>query len=175
MRAYLDESIRGSRYLICATTCIEGELSPVRTALRSHLKAGQHRLHFVSESDRRRKTILDQIAELQIVSMLYVTKDGNERAARARLLVAAAQDLESAGCDYLTIESRENRDHLDRQVLYGVLGAHPKVCHQHLAAAAEPLLWIPDAIAWAYGRGGEWAQRLDRLGLIGGVRRIEAP
>jgi hypothetical protein len=27
----------------------------------------------------------------------------------------------------------------------------------------EPLLWVPDAIAWAVGRGGDWRRRAEPL------------
>jgi hypothetical protein len=33
------------------------------------------------------------------------------------------------------------------------------VYYLHSAPAAEPLLWLPDVIAWAYGRGGDWIRR----------------
>jgi hypothetical protein len=28
-----------------------------------------------------------------------------------------------------------------------------------MTAFAEPLLWIPDAVAWAFARGGLWAEQ----------------
>jgi hypothetical protein len=27
---------------------------------------------------------------------------------------------------------------------------------EHRSARVEPMLWIADAIAWAYGAGGDW-------------------
>lgn len=27
--------------------------------------------------------------------------------------------------------------------------------YHHRTAAEEPMLWIPDAIAWSFGRGGD--------------------
>jgi hypothetical protein len=31
---------------------------------------------------------------------------------------------------------------------------------EHMRAFEEPLLWLPDALAWAHGAGGEWRQRI---------------
>lgn len=33
----------------------------------------------------------------------------------------------------------------------------------HVGAHEEPLLWVPDAIAWAVGRGGDWRRRARSL------------
>lgn len=41
------------------------------------------------------------------------------------------------------------------------------VVHQMLGKSeahdrtSEPLLWVPDALAWAYGKGGDWRRRMD--------------
>ncbi|GHF77951.1 hypothetical protein FHX82_004368 [Amycolatopsis bartoniae] len=32
--------------------------------------------------------------------------------------------------------------------------------HQHLNSASVPLLWVPDAVAWCYGAGGDWRRRV---------------
>ena len=50
---------------------------------------------------------------------------------------------------------------------------------RHVAAHEEPLLWLPDAIAWAIGRGGDWRRRAEPLvekvvELAGKVRELLA-
>jgi hypothetical protein len=44
-------------------------------------------------------------------------------------------------------------------VLEGII--FPKVIHVN--PNHEPLLWLPDIIAWAYGRGGEWKKSVEPL------------
>ncbi|HWB34749.1 MAG TPA: hypothetical protein VHA75_01865, partial [Rugosimonospora sp.] len=75
-------------------------------------------------------------------------------------------DLAKAGVTRLVIESREGRDHIDRRTIYTALqslGVPPSLRYEHLRGHEEPLLWIPDAIAWAYGAGGDWRRRISSL------------
>ena len=41
---------------------------------------------------------------------------------------------------------------------------------EHRQAKHEPMLWIPDAIAWCYGAGGVWASEIESL-----VERVIIP
>jgi hypothetical protein len=35
--------------------------------------------------------------------------------------------------------------------------------YRHLKFTYEPLLWLPDIIAWCYGRGGTWRETVEPL------------
>jgi hypothetical protein len=35
-------------------------------------------------------------------------------------------------------------------------GCHKTLRWDVLVAKADPLLWVPDAVAWSWMRGGEW-------------------
>jgi hypothetical protein len=35
--------------------------------------------------------------------------------------------------------------------------------YEHLKPHEEPLLWVPDAVAWCYGNGGDWRRRVAPL------------
>jgi hypothetical protein len=37
------------------------------------------------------------------------------------------------------------------------------------------MLWVPDAIAWAFGRGGKWKRQLDQLDLVDRVVHVHVP
>jgi hypothetical protein len=37
--------------------------------------------------------------------------------------------------------------------------AHDRFHYLHAAPTSEPLLWLPDILAWAYGAGGDWLRR----------------
>jgi hypothetical protein len=57
----------------------------------------------------------------------------------------------------LTLES-SNSIELDKKILsnsaYEYSGKFPH--YRHLPSAQEPLLWLPDIIAWCVGKGGEF-------------------
>jgi hypothetical protein len=158
--AYLDESQR-SRYLVCATLVDSADLSTVRALAQSLRMPGQHRWHFKSESDRRRKTILSALASCGRVRGLVYTSRAPETLARAGCLTALVPDLIEHGVSQLTLESRAGRDDEDRPVLYEALRkAGAGMPYQHRRPVAEPALWWPDAVAWAYGAGGDWRRRI---------------
>lgn len=58
VHVFVDESDRGS-YLVCAVVVMPAGLSAVRQVLRGFCLPEQRRLHFKSESNARRKQILD--------------------------------------------------------------------------------------------------------------------
>jgi len=44
------------------------------------------------------------------------------------------------------------------------LGQAPaSLTYAHLGPGEEPILWIADTLAWAYGAGGNWRQRAREL------------
>lgn len=60
-------------------------------------------------------------------------------------------------------DSRDLRDRHDKVTLQRTLGSHPsktELTYEHLDSAAEPLLWISDAVAWCHGAGGDWRRRI---------------
>lgn len=158
--AYLDESHR-SRYLVCATLVDSADLATARALALSLRMPGQHRWHFKSESDRRRKAILSELASCGLLCGLVYTSRDRETRARADCLTALVPDLIEHGVTRLTLESRQGRDDEDRAVLYEALRkAGAELPYEHLRPVAEPALWWPDAVAWAYGAGGDWRRRI---------------
>jgi hypothetical protein len=57
----------------------------------------------------------------------------------------------------LTLES-SNSIELDKRILsniaYEYSGKFPH--YRHMTSAQEPLLWLPDIVAWCVGKGGEF-------------------
>ncbi|MCO5293481.1 MAG: hypothetical protein M9882_01050 [Homoserinimonas sp.] len=50
-------------------------------------------------------------------------------------------------------------------------GLREQIHYDHERAQDEPLLWPADAVAWSYGRGGIWRQRVS--GLIARIRDLD--
>jgi hypothetical protein len=176
-QAFMDESNRGASYLICAATVAAVDLSVARRAILNLRIPGQRRIHFAAENHKRRRQLLTQLASVNAASFIYVANHRVQVEARSAIMRKAAPHLHGRGVRRLVVESRQGQDHRDRADLYAALGdgARPPLTYTHLMATAEPLLWLPDAIAWAWGRGGVWRDQVTDLGLVREVHCVEVP
>ncbi len=86
-------------------------------------------------------------------------------------------DLRRLGVRRLILDSRENQDQRDRSSIYKAVGGtpEPEFNYDHQRSADEPLLWVPDAVGWSWGRGGLWKRELEELGLAPQVRMVKVP
>lgn len=96
---------------------------------------------------------------------MYVTTRTRktEEQDRQRCLEQAVHDLLELRANRLALDSRSHRDIRDLTTIYQALGRRPadtNVTYEHLKSAGTPLLWIPDAVAWCYGAGGDWRRRV---------------
>jgi hypothetical protein len=163
MQAFVDESERQG-YLLAAVVVAPRDLDGTRTELRGLLAPRQRRLHFNSESNKRRRLLLARMCDLDVRASVYTCRTRGEDARRV-LLSALATKLPRR-TTRLVLEAREGRDVLDRRVLArlqqsGRIADH--LVYEHLRPHEEPLLWVPDAVAWAVGAGGGWRQRAEPL------------
>jgi hypothetical protein len=95
--------------------------------------------------------------------------DGAE--ARAACLSELLPVLADLGVTGLTIESREGQDSADRRIAHDVMGKlSVPMDYAHRRPHEECCLWCADAIAWAYGAGGDWRRWV--LPMVSAVRRV---
>ena len=167
--AFLDESRRGSTYLVAMVVAPPRELDPARTALRAKVKPGQRRLHFKKESDSRRGEIVALLHSLRIRARVFLCEHSNDRIARQACITAAGTHLINIGAVRLVMESCAHQDADDRHTLALVKRKIFVLDHEHFRPHEDPMLWASDAIAWCYGAGGEWRRRV--AGLIEDVQR----
>lgn len=84
-------------------------------------------------------------------------------AARRRACIERlVSDLVRTGGGHLHIETAEGVDAQDRRQLIELLRHRPPGCavtYRHVHASQEPALAAPDAIGWAWTKGGEWRER----------------
>ena len=156
LHAFIDESERsGSGYMICASTVVNGDMDAIKKALRQLRPPKSSRIHMKSAGRHHAMKIVKGVAELEAHSNLYVVKKScTTREARDLSLAAAFEDLRTLGVREACIESCD-QDAEDRKVIRDVLGADPGLQYKHLPAKdGDPLLWLPDVHAWAFGRGG---------------------
>lgn len=165
-----DESRRRATYLLVCVVVDDSDIAATRRWMRQLLLPGQRRLHFVNESDRQRRRLLAEFTRLPIRAAAARVQmgSGGEAEARRRALGYLASG-QRPRLRRLVIESRAGRDQEDRRTLHGALRDQQLdslVTYEHRRPSEEPLLWLPDGIAWAIGAGGNWARQLDALDLI---------
>jgi hypothetical protein len=166
VHAFVDESQRSRRYLVAAAIVRPARLDPVRRTMRSLLLPGQRELHFHNEKEARQRTLADAIARLPVEVSIY-TKSSvtrNDEPAREACVRRLAEDLADRQAHRLVIDSRQERDKLDKRAIRAVLLQHPHgadLVYEHVESAQECLLWIADAVGWCYGAGAHWRRRVD--------------
>lgn len=142
---------------MAATLCPAAEVNEHRRAMAGLLMPRERRIHFTKESSARRRKILAAIAEFGLVARLYQA-DKNDIAARRTCLAALVHDI-AASAERLVIERDESTVTVDKQALFHAARRHEcsdSLQYELLAAHADPMLWIPDAVAWSWVKGGEW-------------------
>lgn len=158
MHAYIDESKRNG-YLLCAVTVANDDVDTLRRQLRDLCPKGDARIHMKS-AGKKAPRIVDGVAALNAHSTLFIVKPPglSDRQARDRALAAAAPHLEASPVVRVVIESC-NQDKEDKRIIRHSVGADPSFTYHH-ETPANPLLWLPDVHAWAWGRGGSIRQKI---------------
>lgn len=165
VHAFVDESDRGS-YLVCAAVVVPADLGAVRQVLRGFCLPGQRRLHFKSESNARRKQILDALVAVGVQARVYRSGSSSTTTARRWCLTALVDDLVDMGAHRLVIESQQGQDARDKQIIFAALRerrAGHDLSYEHMRPYEEPCLWAADAIAWAFGAGRQWRGQVEAL------------
>lgn len=165
---FVDES-KAREYLLVAAVIAPGSSGHQRNAMRALLLPGQPRLHMKKERDSRRQRILGTIAALGTQITIYRAPRtlGSEVQRRAFCLDRLVRDIGAAG-GQLCLERDESLVGSDRRRLIEAtraVGSMATLRYWHESAASEPLLSIPDAIGWAWARGGEWRRLVKAIGV----------
>lgn len=69
------------------------------------------------------------------------------------------------------IDESLRRDYLIAAVTVDSRELSGAATYEHLAPHEEPLLWVADGVAWAWGAGTDWRRRV--APLLADVRRID--
>lgn len=168
LHAFVDESYRTGSYLLCAAVFGSKQVVAARRSMSSLLRTGQARIHMAKENDGRRRSLLTEIAAMNASAQLVAVQVSGKsiRVARDIALAELTEQLVELDVRRLVIESCD-QDRRDMQIIgdgLARLSRSGTVAIHHLRPHDEPLLWIPDAIAWAYGKGGkDWRSLVDPL------------
>jgi hypothetical protein len=164
LHVFVDET-KARDYIMVAAVVVPGDLRAIRRELNDLMLPGQRRLHMRAERDARKRALADTIASLPLSSTVYCAgrqyrTDLERRRACPEQLV---RDLADQGRVQLTLELDETLLSAHRQQLIEVTretGCADRLHYRHERAATEPLLALPDAIAWCYAKGGHWRGRV---------------
>ena len=170
--AFIDESERSNKgFMLCAVTVVEGDVAVLRTQLAALRPKTTGRIHMKSVANGDRMKIITAIAGLEAHSKLYVvTKKCSAREARDIALSSAFADLSGMDVVRTVIESC-NQDVEDRRIIHNILGPDPDLQYHHEPASMNnPMLWLPDVHAWAWGRGGKYKRAIEHR-----ITEIQAP
>lgn len=155
--AFVDESIRGQRYLLACVLAEGRHLGEARAVLSGLAPVGK-RIHFYEGTDRTRRRAVDVFLTLRVEVLMAVCVRGNgvtEFHARDACLAELVRRLQLASVRNLTIESRQF-DGDDHRTIHRSRNKEPTLHFNHVVGDREPMLWIADGVAWAYGAGGRW-------------------
>lgn len=154
----VDESVRGPLYVLAAVVVAAEDLPRVRAVEQTLLLPGERRLHSAKERRQRRKVVLRTMADVPMLAALVVQTRGvrpERRARQACLRVLIDRLGELPGHGKVVIESRgEALDRDDRKTLSELRWQPAR--YLHARAVDEPLLWLPDFMAWAAGAAREY-------------------
>lgn len=158
---FIDES-KQRAYLLVAAVVVPSDLKPSRQILKGLLLPNQRRIHMKDESNGRRRTIASSIATMGITATVYQAGQDHrtQLACRRACLAHLVKDRANAQRSRLVIDRDESLVPRDRQCLIDAMRVHgldsSRLTYEHDKAHHEPLLALPDAIAWCWAKGGYW-------------------
>jgi|UPI0008DAB74A hypothetical protein len=158
---FLDES-KENNYIIVVAAVADGDVTRLRSATAGLRLPRQQRVHFVKESVPRRRKILQAFENLGVRTHVFVAHGLSDVDAREWCLESVVDLAAEVRARRIILEMDDSIVATDKRTLYRTLdvrGMRESVSYGHERASAEPLLWIPDAVAWSHAKGGEWKTR----------------
>jgi hypothetical protein len=164
---YCDETKEKGFQLVAAQIPC-GAVTQVRGTVTGLHLPRQVRLHFTSESPQRRRQIISTFASLgNVTAVIYdASSHGDGKAGRDAAVTEMALRAARIPARRITLERDDSAVEQDMAIIrtqLTVAGVEDVVGVDHLRAREEPLLAIPDAIAWCWAKGGEWRKLADPL------------
>ena len=162
---FVDES-KTKGYTMVAAIVADDAVPALRRDVRSLVLPGQRRIHFMKERDERKRFILSRFVHLGVRAQVFYCAAKSAVVGREVCLTALISYAAEQKCFKIVFERDESIERADRKFLYGEVrkrGLANVVKYDFKASHDEPLLWIPDAIAWSHVKGGDWKRRTKPL------------
>lgn len=142
------------------------DVAALRRDVRSLVLPGQRRIHFTKERDDRKRLILSKLADFGARAHILHCESGSDAASREACLRGLVALAAEHAHTKIVIERDDSIEQSDRRILFREVRKHGltgTLIYAHEAPHLEPLLWIADAIAWSYTKGGDWKRRIEPL------------
>lgn len=169
---FVDESKTKGCTMVAALV-VPGDAAGLRRNVRSLVLPGQRRIHFTKEQPERKRSILSRLTAFGAQAQVFHCATKNQVRGRDACLTGIVAHAAQHAHTRIVIERDESIEKADRQILFREVRRHglSEVLSYSLETPhQEPLLWMADAIAWSYTKGGEWKQRADPL--IAGITKL---
>ena len=169
LTAWVDESIHAAMrtangtmtdgmYILAAVIADSGTCEPIREELRRLLPGRAKRLHWRDENPRRRRVIAGALAGLDVTHVMVVgipVDPHRQERARRLCLERLLHELNALGVTRVWVETRtESLNKRDIRMIDALRSAGTlpdRVAIGFADPVAEPMLWLPDAVAGAVG------------------------
>lgn len=163
---FIDES-KQPNYLVVATLVIDADVPKLRKILKALVIAGQRSIHFRKEKASRRRDLISMLGKIGFTSYVFRSELAHELEARTDCLEQIFIFARKTGVSRLVFERDDSIIKFDEKVLYALSKSSPGfvVGFEHLYRHEEPLLWVPDALAWCENQRGDWVRRMKTAGL----------
>lgn len=160
---YLVDETKAKGYVVVVVACPDERVRELRATVNALVMPGQRSLHMKAEGLARRKLIADAIGALALDVWVLDSSGGSgkEHERRARALNSLLHRVDGPGA-HLIFDRDASMEPFDRRLLSAML-PHLRPTYVHHQRHEEPLLALPDVIAWCWARGGVWRRRLGRL------------
>jgi xanthine/CO dehydrogenase XdhC/CoxF family maturation factor len=171
---YLDES-KAKNYVFIGILVQAGDAPRLRKRVAALKMPGQRSIHFVNESESRRKKLLQEYSDLGIIAVKVVSTRKSKLDAREDCVRSLVHLAASMGCNSMVFDRDESvisKDELWLKSELRKVNRREPIGFQHLSRHEEPILWVADALAWCDSRGGDWRKRIQSF--IFSEREIDA-
>jgi hypothetical protein len=161
----VDES-KSKKFIMAAVQIDSAEAPRARKVLSGLRLKGQQHIHFANEGPSRRRRILSEITKIDLHCTFLVTDQKDEKQGRQNCLNELIETLIRSEEYLIILDYDENHIVSDKQVIRSALekrGLTSLVTYRHERSRSQPLLWLPDILAWTLARSGEWSKSLSRF------------
>lgn len=153
--------------MVVAVACPDKSLAPTRRVMGRLVLPGQRSIHMKHESARRRNRIAETVNGLHHLGLRAIILDAGrgpepERIRRDRALQALVNLARREPVVNLVLDLDQSLVARDARTLASAIrrANTDSITYSHQSLASQPLLSLPDVIAWCWARGGDWRRRV---------------
>lgn len=163
---FVDESLRPESYFLVSVAIPSTLIERLRHEMRNTLPSHGQQLHMSKETSVTRKRALNFVARLapKIIVISNYQYGISKIQARSECItkLCAIEIIQTAS--FLTFDSTNSLE-IDRRILKSAAQSSTNFfpIYRHVSSKSEPLLWLPDIIAWSWGRGSDWKSQISHL------------